>query len=306
MKYVIVTAAKNEEEYIENTLRAVTSQTVRPSEWVIVDDDSHDGTADIAKAYAARNPWIVVIRRVAAADRNFASKARAFAMGYGLLRTSDFDCVGNLDADVSFAADYFERLLEFFRGDPALGIAGGRFRDFASDGKSHPSTNSPDSVRGPAQMFRRKCYEDIGGYQPLAKGGIDAAAEITARMKGWKVRTLPELEVLHLRPTGSALWSPLSAMLRNGIQDYSLGYHGLFEALRCGVQMGKRPFAVGGLARLFGYCWAWIRGDPLSLPAETVSYLRSEQRRKLLRLPKRIGRLVLSRIITTLPRIEIP
>ena len=120
-------------------------------------------------------------------------------------------------------------------------------------------------------------------------GGIDAAAEIVARMKGWKVRTFPDLTVLHLRPTGSAMWSPLSALFRGGVQNRRLGYQGLFEAARCGARMTERPYVVGGLSRLFGYCWAWTRGDALVLSGETASFLRSEQRAKMIRILKRIA-----------------
>jgi glycosyltransferase involved in cell wall biosynthesis len=296
LTYVLVTAAKNEEKYIQRTLDSVVSQSVPPFRWIIVDDGSSDRTAAVADAYAGRYSWITVVRRIAGPLRNFASKALAFAAGYERLAATAFDCIGNLDADVAFPRDYYQRLLEFFALDGSLGIAGGKFRDCAANGKSYPSTNSPDSVRGPVQMFRKKCYEDIGGYQPLPLGGIDAAAEITARMKGWKVRTIADLEVLHLRPTGSALWSPLAAMVRNGHQDHSLGYHGLFEAARCGAQMKKRPYVMGGLSRFLGYCWSWAKGDPFALPAETVDFLRREQRSKIFGAPRRIWSGILSRI----------
>ena len=54
LTYVLVTAAHNEEALIENTIRAVVSQTVLPKKWVIVSDASVDGTDRIVQAYAAR------------------------------------------------------------------------------------------------------------------------------------------------------------------------------------------------------------------------------------------------------------
>ena len=279
--YALVTPAKNEEGYLERTIQSVLSQTVRPLKWVIVDDGSSDHTAEIAGAYASRYPWITLVRRVRGLSRDFASKANSFATGYMQLKDIAYEYLGNLDADISFAPDYYEHLFDFFEHDIGLGIAGGRFYDTAISGKSFPVTNSSDSVRGAVQMFRRKCYEDVGGYLSLPMGGIDAAAGIMARMKGWKVRTFADLIVHHLRPTGSAMRSPLSALVRRGFLDHSLGYHGLFEAARCGARMRKRPYVIGGMIVLFGFCWSWVRGDRPALPADTVSFLRCEQRSKL-------------------------
>lgn len=286
--YALVTPAKNEEEYIGRTIQGVLNQTIHPVKWVIVDDGSSDRTAAIAGAYASRHRWISVVQKDPGLTRDFASKVRSFAMGCEQLKDVAYEYLGNLDADVLLGPEYYERIIRLFDGDTCLGIAGGRFYDTMENGRCYPVRNSPDSVRGAVQMFRRRCYEDVGGYLALPMGGIDSAAETMARMKGWKVRTFPGLTVLHLRPTGSSRKSALSALVRRGFQDHSLGYHGLFEVVRCGARMSERPYVIGGLGVLFGYCWSWIRGDQPVLPADTVNFLRGEQRAKLVQRLKRI------------------
>ena len=123
LTYALVTAAKNEEKYIQRTLDSVVSQGIPPLRWIIVDDGSNDGTGAIADVYAGQYSWITVVRRIAGPLRNFASKALAFAAGYERLAATAFDCIGNLDADVEFPRDYYERLLEIFERDASLGIA---------------------------------------------------------------------------------------------------------------------------------------------------------------------------------------
>src|SRR5436309_1707051 len=123
MKYVLITAAKNEEAFIRNILQSMAAQTVLPERWIIVDDASTDRTADIVKAYPTRYPWIHLVHRTQDPQRNFASKAYAVNAAFEDVRVLNFDIIGNLDADVSFEADYMEFLLRKFADDPELGVA---------------------------------------------------------------------------------------------------------------------------------------------------------------------------------------
>jgi glycosyltransferase involved in cell wall biosynthesis len=51
--YVLLTAAYNEEAYIEETIRSVVAQVLRPSTWVIVSDGSTDRTEEIIQRFSA-------------------------------------------------------------------------------------------------------------------------------------------------------------------------------------------------------------------------------------------------------------
>ena len=76
MRYVLITPAKNERMFIAGVIESVVAQTVLPLRWVIVDDGSSDRTADIVIEYAARHPWIELVRRPPRADRHFAGKVQ--------------------------------------------------------------------------------------------------------------------------------------------------------------------------------------------------------------------------------------
>ena len=90
--------------------------------------------------------------------------------------------MGNLDADISFDADYFEFLLNRLNENPNLGVAGTPFVENATH-YNYSFTNI-EHVSGACQLFRKECFDAIGGYLPLKVGGIDLVAVITARMRG--------------------------------------------------------------------------------------------------------------------------
>src|SRR5262249_49208180 len=159
---VLVTPARNEEAFIEATIESVVSQTVLPRRWVIVSDGSTDRTDQIVATYAARHPWIAFVRRPEHADRHFAAKVRSFNAGYEALHGEAFDVVGNLDADITFEMDYFEFLLGRFALDPKLGVAGTPFVD--RDATYDYRFTNIEHVSGACQLFRRECFEGIGGY----------------------------------------------------------------------------------------------------------------------------------------------
>ena len=129
MKYVLITSARNEEAFITRTLDSVTTQTVLPERWVILDDGSSDQTAAIVADYAARFAWIMLVQQPKREGRNFAAKAQAVNRALELLHDAAFEVMGNLDADVSFEPDYMAFLLQKFEADPALGVAGTPFTE---------------------------------------------------------------------------------------------------------------------------------------------------------------------------------
>jgi len=191
-KYVLITAARNEEAYIEKTIQSVVSQTILPKRWVIVSDGSTDRTDEIVSQYLAGNPWIELLRRMPEhRDRHFAAKVHCFNAGYARVKDVKYDVIGNLDADISFEEDYFEFLLNKFAENPRLGVAGTPFVEDSGQVYNYKFTNI-EHVSGACQLFRHECFEAIGGYIPIKGGGIDWVAVTTARMKGWKTKTFTE------------------------------------------------------------------------------------------------------------------
>jgi len=276
--YVLVTAARDEEEYIAETIRSVISQTVLPAQWVIVSDGSIDRTDEIVKQFAAQFDFIRLLRIDTQGKPTYASKARAIRQGYEQVRSIPHDYVGILDADVTFGSNYYESVLKRFDEDSRLGLAGGILFDRRGAKYVRQLTTMEWSVSGPIQMFRRQCFEDIGGYLPV-RAGVDAVAEVMSRMHGWVVRSFPhpEMLVLHHRETASRGSGLVKRFFRSGQQSYRLGYHFLFLLGRCLNRAVHRPYVLGSVLSLCGYCWSWMTRSAREVPPEFVAYLRAEQ-----------------------------
>jgi len=287
--YVLITPARDEAAYIEQTLRSVVAQTVLPAKWVIVSDGSTDGTDEIVGRYAGRHGWIELVRTPDRAERHFAGKVHAFHAGCARLRDVAYEVIGNLDADISFAPDYFAFLLGRFAENPSLGVAGTAFTENSAVAYNYDIVNL-EHVSGQCQLFRRQCYEDIGGYRPIKGGGIDLTAVLTARMRGWKTRTFTEKTFVHHRLMGTGAGSLLSSRLRYGRQDYYLGGHPLWEIFRSAYQMKQRPYVLGGLLILAGYTAAFLRRVERPIPHELVAFRRKEQMERLSMLLRKLLR----------------
>jgi len=280
LSYVLVTPARNEEAFLENTIRSVIAQTVVPKRWVIVSDGSTDRTDEIARHYAVQHSWMELIRMPEHADRQFAAKVHCFRAGYERVRDLEFDIVGNLDADLTFEPDYVEYLLAKFSENPRLGVAGTPFVEGPSSTYDYRFTNI-EHVSGACQLFRRECFESIGGYTPIKGGGIDWVAVTTARMKGWQTRTFTEKTLRHHRIMGTGRASRLGARYSLGQQDYYLGNHPLWQLSRMFYQMKFRPYIVGGLALFWGYAIAGLQRRKKPVPEELVAFIRREQIERL-------------------------
>lgn len=280
--YVLITPARNEARFIESTLQSMVEQTIKPMKWVIVSDGSTDGTDDIVRKYAALHPWIELLRMPERQERHFAGKVYAFHAGYVAVKGLAPEIVGNLDADVTFGSDHFEYLLQRFAEHPDLGVGGAPFKEGARQ-YDYRFTNI-ENVWGGCQLFRRQCFEDIGGYVPLKGGCIDHIAVVTARMKGWKTRTFTDRICIHHREMGTAQQGELKARFKLGAKDYSVGNHPLWEGFRTFYQMAQSPWVIGGLALGAGYACSLIRRAEISVSPEVVAFIRHEQMQRIRKL----------------------
>jgi hypothetical protein len=284
--YILISPARNEARSIELTIQSVVAQSVLPLKWVIVSDGSTDGTDEIVNRYAADHPWIELLQLPQRKDRHFAGKVFAFNAGWERFKDLHFQYICSLDADITFESDYFEFLLGKLTADPTLGLVGTPFRELCGDVYDYRFV-SIEHVSGACQLFRRECFEAIGGYVPVKGGGIDHIAVITSRMKGWKTRTFTEKHCLHHRAVGTAQRGPVAAKFKLGMKDYALGSHPLWEVFRGAYQVTKKPFLVGGLALSAGYFWALLRRVERPVSPEFVAFHRGEQ---LVRLRKFLWR----------------
>lgn len=278
--YVLITPARNEARFIEQTIQAVVAQTVLPLKWVIVSDGSTDATDDIVRRYANAHEWIELVRLPERRERHFAGKVYAFNAGQAAIGEPSYDVIANLDADITFASDYFDFLLEKLAADPKLGVVGTPYVETTNETYDYHFVNI-EHVSGACQVFRRACYEAIGGYVPVKVGTIDCIAVITARMKGWKTRTFTEKVCTHHRQVGTAESGQIKSRFVTGAMDYTMGNHPVWQIFRSFYQMTQRPYLIRGLAIAAGYAGAWLRQAERPVSKEFVAFHRHEQMQRL-------------------------
>jgi biofilm PGA synthesis N-glycosyltransferase PgaC len=293
VKYALISSSRNEEKFIAQTLEAVTRQTQLPERWIIVDDGSTDRTGEIAGQFAKNFPWITVLHQPRRDGRSFAAKANNVNAAFARLQADGvaFDVVGNLDTDTTFAPGYFEFLLGKFAADARLGCAGTPFTQDGGYDSTRDSFEGENYVAGPVQLFRRKCFREIGGYVANPAGGVDWIAVMTARMKGWTVRSFAEQRYHHHRSMGTADRSEFAAQFSYGEKDYYLGNSPVWQLFRVAYRLTKKPYFAGGLALFCGYFWAALRRVKRPVSAELVRYHRADQMNKLQNILRSLVRL---------------
>jgi glycosyltransferase involved in cell wall biosynthesis len=281
-QYLLITPARNEEAFLELTIQSVVNQTVRPKRWLIVSDGSTDRTDEIVARFAQQHDWIELLRMPQRETRDFGGKAQCFNAGYARIQRLPHDAVASLDADITFDRDYFQFLLQRFAEDPQLGIAG---TPFSENGETYDYRfTSTEHVSGACQLFRRECFEAIGGYVPVKGGGIDVIAVLTARLKGWRTRTFIEKNCEHHRPMGSANHrSKVVTNFKLGQRGYILGFHPVWQIFRSIYQMTKTPYLLGGAALFAGYFWAMLRRIERPVSQELLKFQQRDQMKRLRR-----------------------
>jgi biofilm PGA synthesis N-glycosyltransferase PgaC len=278
--YVLITAAHNEENYIEQTIGSVAYQTQLPKKWVIVSDGSTDRTEEIVHRCARHLPFLSCVSLPPDSQRSFVRQVKALTAAAEALNDLEYGFIGSLDADISFAPDYFNTLLREFERDPKLGVAGGMIQERAG-GRFRPRPeNRTHSVAGAVQLFRRRCYEAVGGFVPLRYGGHDTLAAFKASSLGWSVRSIPQLKVYHYRTTGAAA-GILRSKFRLGLVDYYLGYDPIFEVLKCVRRVLQKPYLISATAHLLGFLRGCLSGETRPVAPEIMDYVRREQKRRI-------------------------
>jgi len=280
--YILVTSAYNEHRYIEATIRSVVNQTMPPMAWAIVSDGSTDGTDNIVKHYAALHDFIRYVRVEHSDDeirpKYFAvahRKVNALASGLRVLSGLRYAYVGNIDADTSVEPSFFAELIRRFENDPRLGLGGGYIYNVIRD-EDVPAFVSSRNVGGALQLFRRQCFEEIGGYASC--GHEDTIALVRARMEGWTTRSFADLKVLHHKTAGWTGLRRCRSKYRLGVSDYIMNDSLLWVLLRCLKELRETPPVVGSVLRLSGYL-AGLLTETKSPPPEVQRFVRQEQYR---------------------------
>ena len=277
-KYVVITAVRDEEENLPHTIQCMLGQTILPVEWIIVNDGSSDRTGEIIDEYAREHPWLRALHRV---DRGFRKPGggvvEAFNEGYGLLRRQDWDFIVKFDGDLSFEQGYFKECFRRFDEDKTLGVAGGTIC-YDSGGDLQTEDAPAFHVRGATKIYRRACWEAIGGLWPAP--GWDTMDEIKANSLGWTTCSFRDLLLVHHRHTGAAdgFWR---ALVKYGRANYICGYHPLFMLAKCFRRLFKKPHVIGSTVLMYGYLSGFINRIPQVNDPAAIAYLRRQQWNRL-------------------------
>ena len=281
VNYIVISPVRNEQDYIQNTIQSLASQTNRPALWIIVDDGSIDKTGGISDEAASLHSWIRVLHRQ---DRGFrragSGVMEAFHDGLKLIEGRSWQYLVKLDGDVTLEADYFERCFARFAADPRLGIAGGLVCNLVNGTLCAESGGDPPfHVRGATKIYKYECWQAIGGLMPVT--GWDTLDELKANMLGWATQTFPDIKLIHHRPAGGA-YGTWSNWVKNGYANYVAGYHPLFMLVKCAKRFFEKPYLIGALGLWVGFLNGYLKRAPQAGDPSLIRYFRRQQMQRLL------------------------
>lgn len=276
MEYSVVIPAYNEQAFIAQTLQSLVSQSLLPAKVVVVDDNSTDETAAIVAGFSGKFPFVSLVENKSEAVHLPGSKViRAFEKG--LAEMGDYDVIVKLDADLILPANYFETIAAIFSSDDKVGMAGG-FCYIQKNGEwVLENLTDKDHIRGALKAYRKKCFEQIGGLKPAM--GWDTVDELLAKFYGWKVVTVPELKVKHLKPTGANY--DKAARYKQGEAFYTLGYGFWITAVASAklAMMKKKPLLF--LDYMKGFFKGRSERKPMLVTAEQARFIRRYRWQKM-------------------------
>lgn len=274
-KYVLISPVRNEGRNIDKTINSVIHQSILPQQWIIVDDGSTDNTKEIIRGYLKDYKFINLIELP---DRGYydlsgGGEIKAFYEGFKNMKHSNFEYIGKLDGDVSFDSDYFKNLLEKFVYNENLGIISGScYYDY--DGSLKLEKSYIYHVRGAARLYRKKCWDDIGGT--IKDLGWDAIDVYKARMKGWQTQSFNEIKMIHHVKT----WTKggiLKGRKRGGRIEYLKGSHPLFILIKTLVYVFTSPIFIGAMFYMLGYLMPYFKFERKNVERDLEIFIRKEQ-----------------------------
>ncbi|HEX8270697.1 MAG TPA: glycosyltransferase [Flavobacterium sp.] len=277
MRYSIVIPAHNEEAFIGLTLGSVAAQTVLPDQVVVVDDNSVDRTAETVQQLALKYNWLSLVNSTSEAVHLPGTKViNAFNKGFERI-VPGYDVIVKLDADLILPPSYFEAILNIFKADEKVGMAGG-FASIERNGEwILENLTDKDHIRGAFKAYRKDCFENIGGLKPAM--GWDTVDELLAKFYGWKVVTVPDLMVKHLKPTGANYNK--AARYKQGEAFYSLGYGFVITAIASAklAMMKRKPLLFVDYIR--GFLKAKTTKKPLLVTEDQARFIRKYRFKKI-------------------------
>jgi len=220
LKITIIIPVYNEQAHLDLMLGSLIGQTIKPSQVIIVDDNSTDNTPSIIKKYVDNHDWISAINTKKTPIHSPGAKVvEAFYKGYQKCNP-DTQLIGKFDADIILPPNYLEKMVAIFTSDPLVGMAAGNLYIKNKQTWVFENISEKTKVRGPIKLYKKECFEAIGGLKKSI--GWDTIDVLLAGFHGWKTKTDTSLHVKHLKATGNA-YSPKAKYLQ-GEAFYKMRY----------------------------------------------------------------------------------
>lgn len=269
MSYILITPCRNEESNIPVLYNAIIMQSKKPVLWVIVDDRSEDGTSASIANIEKEHPWIKGLYLTEIGEYMGSHYSRVcrqgfdFALSYCLKNGIDYEFIALIDADNIPENTYFEKLILELEINPTLGIVSGVstfanlsaikgneeltkmfecFHDFNTELKR------TDLPMGSARMWKKKCFQDTGGY--LEVYAPDAVSNAKAKMKGWTLKRTIEAHIIEREAfEQQGVWKRSKEV---GYYYYYLWHPLTYVILKSIKKTFHKPY-YGGFRCLYGY-----------------------------------------------------
>lgn len=278
MKYVIITPVWNEIQYFRETILSVCSQSLLPVKWVIVDDESNDGTSELIIEHAKKHLFIEHHRLV-----NYKKNIKSIGGRSGTLMNyarnyipSDVDYVIKIDADISFGSNFFVKFFEEFDNNPKLGIASGHL---IQDGLPEKIVDY-EGNRGATRIYRSSCFTELESY--YCSRGEDQMDTYKAQYLGWETKTF-DIYFDHLKPETSRN-GDVSSHYETGCYKGKIPYIFLFFILSTLRSVFMKPMFIGSLYQCIGYINTRYLKKDRPFDESVCDYIRKKQQRKLINI----------------------
>ena len=289
--YVLITGARDEAKYLPRLFESVLGQTVKPVLWVIVNHCSRDDSATIISRFAQDKDWIKVVTLEDSKTNGIFNPALPLHAGFNFtvdyLAKNDisYQYLGVLDADIVLEPDYYKKLIHFMESSPELGIASGRLY-IIKHGHKMPE-DSGNLPRGGCRLYRRRCFEDIGGSIPVSDIW-DTETDILAELRGWRKSVFDGARGIHGRVTHTRR-GILRGYWRLGRCHYYAHNHPVTSILT-GLLFTVKPPFIYGLVFIASYLKSWLTKGERTQDQEIRDYYRKSFNRFIMRTSGRIFR----------------
>jgi len=182
-----------------------------------------------------------------------------------------------LDSDLILPLNYFETILNHFKSDNSIGMAGGFCYIEKNNEWILESLTDKDHIRGALKAYRKEAFKQIGGLKPAM--GWDTVDELLCKFYNWKVVTNETLHVKHLKPTGASY--DKTARYKQGEAFYSLGY-GFWITAIASLKLAlrkKKPFLF--IDYINGFWKAKSSGKELFVTNEQAKFIKQYRWKKM-------------------------